>query len=212
MDTSTDQAPWSHTPYREYLGEVLPQLGLSHLLIEDTPTGDTLDLIAGQSPIRPPWGLNLSGERVQQLVTAFTAPRINRSLVNSASPFRLVHQAYKGVFKAPALDTYLVVQGQQASKTKAAPHALVNTWAKQLGPLYEAHMATFRLAHHQSILTQALHQSLGPDASALTKASITFLAQSEKELMATSASAASHCIALQRTMHLGVTTYTSHTR
>jgi hypothetical protein len=31
-------------------------------------------------------------------------------------------------------------------------------------------------------------------------------------LMATSAAAASHCIALQRAMHLGVTTYTSHTR
>jgi hypothetical protein len=199
-------------PYRAYMEAVLPQLGMDALLVEEAPKGDPLDHISGLSTGRPPWGVALPLERVNQLKTAFDHPQTRRTLAKPTSLFKLPSQAFTGVFKAPTLDPYIAALGAQPSKTKAAPPSQVNAWAKQMGPLYEALMSVYRLAHHQSILTQALHKSLGPDATALTSASVAYLAMSERELMATAAASAAHCISLQRQMHLGVLTYQARAR
>ena len=76
-----------------------------------------------------------------------------------------------------------------------------------MAPLFEGHMATFRLTYHLSILSRLMHEAC-PPGNAVLRHAISFAALAQRELLASSVTATSHCIALWRAMVLGPLDYT----
>ena len=116
--------------------------------------------------------------------------------------------AYSSAFKAPIVDPYLAQHGSQGKrKPKSVDPTQAAAWGRQVGHLYEAVMASYRLGFHQSVITQALYQVISDQNLQGLLPTVSFLAQTEKELLTTSAQAASHAVALMRTMALGPLCY-----
>ena len=196
--------------YKDFLSWVLPSIGMEDLLVAETLKGDSLDHLAGLPSARAQWGLVLTEERGKQLQTALSPPALGRSLINGASPFRVTPSAYSGAFKLPSLDPHLA--SQQGAHSRPVPHTKVQSWVPTVGALYEANMSVYRLAFHQSILTLLLNQFVSLNRLDLVAKVIPFLAQSEKEMMATAANAASHSLAHMRQVALAPLDYVQKTK
>ena len=205
-----DEASHSRTEqYRRYLNEILTLPGgTPELMVQRQLPRDSLDHLSGDVSTRAPWGLTLPVDRTVQLQTSFTNPQVTKSLTNSSSQFRMLPTVFASAFRAPSLDPYLATHGSSArTKPKAVDPGQVASWRRQVGPLYEASMAAYRLGIHQSVMTNALHQMVVDHGLTVLAPTVAYLAQSERELMATAAQAAGHAVGLMRRMALGPLCY-----
>ena len=127
-------------PYRLFLEEVLPSIGLQDFIVKEGPSGDALDdIVGGTAPRQPQWGLPLSQHRMDQLKHGLSKPTLGKGTGSASSQFKMPPQLYREVFTA--VDDHVAQQGP--SHLKSVPHSQVTAWAKQLAPLYEAHLSSF---------------------------------------------------------------------
>ena len=205
----TDEAVSRTEQYRQYLNTVLVQhLATPELMVQRNVPRDSLDRLSGDTAVRAPWGLTLPADRVSQLQASFESPVVAKSMTNSSSPFRMLPTVFASAFRAPTLDPYLADHGSSArTKPRTVDPGQVSSWRRQLGPLYEASMASYRIGVHQSIITNALAKLVDDHGLDVLAPTVSFLAQAERELMATSAQAASHSVALMRKMALAPLCY-----
>lgn len=84
-------------PYREFLEQVTPMLGLGDLFVQEFPQGDFLDTMSGVSSGKPTWGLNPSEPRIIQLRDSFKSPMLAKSLTNAQSPFSVTGGIWRSV-------------------------------------------------------------------------------------------------------------------
>jgi len=127
---------------------------------------------------------------------------------SASSLFKMPPQLYRVVFLPPALDDHIAHQGPAHSQS--VPQRQVSAWTRPLAPLYEAHLSSYRLAYHMSIMCGLLHQFV-PQDNVVARTATSFLAAALKELLASSLQATSHVVALWRSMVLGPLDYTPRT-
>jgi len=137
--------------YQDYLVQMAEEARFTELIQMEEQEESVSTALSGRKRQRPSVTATFNGESSAFFREAMKCPRTGAQPTMARSNFKVPRQVYKSVLKAPILDEELrgvMVSSQILGPTKGAVHK----WDQDADASYEAHMASFRLAHHSSLM------------------------------------------------------------
>ena len=187
--------------YSTFLTHMSVEAGFADLvIIEKQPESLALSFSGKQRPAVVTLALNEESSAVLQ--RAMKAPRFTQQPAKSI--FKVPRTTYTKLCVAPALDDEIKFSVDTA-KRSGPPKATVLKWGHALNSSYEAHMASFRMAHHNSLMATFVDQlATKYDDDELADLS-RYQMHLSHDMLTSSASGAASIIHAKRAMMLSLT-------
>ena len=188
--------------YDDFLKHMAMQADFESLVATEVQEESVSSALTGRKVHPPAVTVAFNQESSKFFEAAMKVPKTTQQ--PSKSPFKIPRQTYQSICKAPVIDEE-VKFSIDSSRTLGPTRSTVSKWDHSVDSSFEAHMATFRLGHHSSLMATFLDKvAMRYDDLELTELA-KFHMQLSQEVLRTSAFGAASAINLKRSMALSLT-------